>query len=141
MRASCSAFAHIGGLAAWQKVRRRRRKEIDPLGVFAKPCLGLRPSMNDHDVALAPDPLFTAEAEFHSVLHRASRTAPSRPTGSALTGRQPYGDTLKSVPNRRGSRQRGGSGGYQCAPVLGSRSFWWPSPRALASRGAVRLMT
>src|SRR5262249_38281470 len=34
-----------------------------------------------------------------------SRTAPSHRTGSALTGQQPYGATLKSVPNRRGSPQ------------------------------------
>src|SRR6516162_5782108 len=106
-----------------------------------EPCFVFRASRNDHDVALAANPLFAAEAEFHSVLHRVSRTAPSRLTGSALTGRQPYGDTLKSVPNRQGSPQRDGSGGYQCAPVLGSRSFWWPSPRALASRRAVQLMT
>src|SRR5262249_31052642 len=51
-----------------------------------EPCFVFRASRNDHDVALATDPLFTAEAEFHSVLHRVSRTAPSR-SGSALNNR------------------------------------------------------
>jgi hypothetical protein len=41
----------------------RRREEIDHLGVFAEPCLMLRTSWNDHDVALAADPLFGGKAD------------------------------------------------------------------------------
>src|SRR5262249_14318201 len=105
------------GLVCCRLESRRRNRSPRCL---REPCFVFRASRNDHDVALAADPLFTAEAEFHSVLHRVSRTAPSRLTGSALTGRQLYGATLKSVPNRRGSPQRDGSGGYQmraCARV------------------------
>src|SRR5262245_64896588 len=64
----CSAFAHVGGFAAHQEVLARRCEEIDHLSVFAKPCLVLRTSRNDHDVALAADPLFGAEAELHLAL-------------------------------------------------------------------------
>src|SRR5262249_53555429 len=61
-------FAHVGGFAASQEVIARRREEIDHLGVLAEPCLVLRTSWNDHDVALAADPLFVAEAELHLAL-------------------------------------------------------------------------
>src|SRR6516164_9046211 len=47
----CSAFAHVGRFAAHQEVLARRCEEIDHLSVFAKPCLVLRTSRNDHDVA------------------------------------------------------------------------------------------
>jgi hypothetical protein len=33
--------------------------------IFGKPCLVLRTSRNDHNVAGAADPLFAAEAELH----------------------------------------------------------------------------
>ena len=46
----------------------RRREEIDHLGVFAEPCLVLRTSRNDHDVALTSDLLFAADAKFHLAL-------------------------------------------------------------------------
>src|SRR5262249_24261703 len=46
----------------------RRREEVDQLAIFAKPSLVLRASRNDHDVALAADPLFAAEAELHLAL-------------------------------------------------------------------------
>jgi hypothetical protein len=55
--------------AAEKEVVARRREEIDHLGVFAKPCLVLRTSRNDHDVARAADPLFAAKTELHLALH------------------------------------------------------------------------
>src|SRR6266567_8839482 len=58
----CSAFAHVSGSAAEQEVVARRREEINHLGVFAEPCLVLRTSRNDHNLTLAADPLFAAEA-------------------------------------------------------------------------------
>src|SRR5215813_7170965 len=64
----CLAVAHVGGFAANQEIVARRREEINHLGVFAEPCLVLRTSRNDHDVALAADPLFAAEAELHLAL-------------------------------------------------------------------------
>src|SRR5262249_1535814 len=60
---SGSAFAHVGGFAADEEVVTRRREEIDHLSVFAEPCLVLRTSRNDHDVAGAADPLFAAQME------------------------------------------------------------------------------
>src|SRR5882724_5363881 len=63
-----SLRAHIGGFAAEQEVVARRREEIDHLGVFAVLCLVLHTSRNDHDVALAANPLFAAEAELHLAL-------------------------------------------------------------------------
>src|SRR6266567_1941252 len=66
--AVCSAFAHVSGSAAEEEVVARRREEIDHLGVFPKPCLVLRASRNDHNVTLAADPLFVAEAELHFAL-------------------------------------------------------------------------
>src|SRR5262245_963308 len=68
MRASCSAFAYVGGFAADEEVVARRREEIDYLGVFAEPYLVLCTSRNDDNVTLAADPLFTAEAELHLAL-------------------------------------------------------------------------
>ena len=65
--ATCSAFAHVGGFAAEQAVVARGCEEIDHLGVVAEPGLVLRTSRNDHEVALAADPLFGAKAELHSV--------------------------------------------------------------------------
>jgi hypothetical protein len=62
-RPVCSAFAHVGGFAAHQEVLARRCEEIDHLGVFAKPCLVLRASRNDHDVAGTANSLFAAEAK------------------------------------------------------------------------------
>src|SRR5260370_19002741 len=62
---TCSAFAHVGGFAAEQEVLAWRSEEIDHLGVFVEPCLVLRTSRNDHEVAWAADPLFAAEAELH----------------------------------------------------------------------------
>ena len=67
-RASRSAIAHVGEFAAEEEVVARRRKEIDHLGIFAEPSLVLGTSRNDHDVALAADPLFAAEAELHLAL-------------------------------------------------------------------------
>src|SRR6266487_5835890 len=67
-RPVCSAFAHVGGFAAEEEVVARRREEIDHLAVFAEPCLVLGTSRNDHNVTLAADPLFTAEAELHFAL-------------------------------------------------------------------------
>src|SRR6266487_3500092 len=64
----CSAFAHVSGSAAEQEVVARRREEINHLGVFAEPCLVLRTSRNDHNLTLAADPLFAAEAELHFAL-------------------------------------------------------------------------
>src|SRR5215472_2930364 len=54
----CLAVAHVGGFAANQEIVARRREEINHLGVFAEPCLVLRTSRNDHDVALPAEPLF-----------------------------------------------------------------------------------
>jgi SAM-dependent methyltransferase len=51
-----------------QEVVARRREEINHLGVFAEPCLVLRTSRNDHNLTLAADPLFAAEAELHFAL-------------------------------------------------------------------------
>src|SRR5262245_10762198 len=59
---SCRRVCRRGGS------RRRRREEIDHLGVFAEPCLVLGTSRNDHDVAGAADPLFAAEPELHLAL-------------------------------------------------------------------------
>jgi hypothetical protein len=66
--AACLAFAHVAGFATQQKVLTRRCEEIDHLGIFAEPCLVLRTSRNDHNVAGAADPLFAAEAELHFAL-------------------------------------------------------------------------
>ena len=59
---SCSGFA------AEQAVVARGCEEIDHLGVVAEPGLVLRTSRNDHEVALAADPLFGAKAELHFAL-------------------------------------------------------------------------
>src|SRR5215510_12339336 len=66
--ASCSAFAHVGGFATEEEVVARRHKEIDHLGIFAKPSFVLCTSRNNHHVALAADPLFVAEPELHLAL-------------------------------------------------------------------------
>src|SRR5262249_46441893 len=63
-----STFAHVGGFAAHQEVLPRWCEEIDHLSVFAKPCLVLRASWNDHDVARTANSLFGAEAELHLAL-------------------------------------------------------------------------
>src|SRR5262245_36247901 len=60
-----STFAHVGGFAAHQDVLARWCEEIDHLSVFAKPCLVLRASRNDHDVARTANSLFAAEAKLH----------------------------------------------------------------------------
>ena len=56
------------GLAAPQEVLTRRCEEIDHLGMFAEPCLVLRTSRNDHNVAWATNPLFAAKPELHLAL-------------------------------------------------------------------------
>ena len=67
-RSDCSLRLSLGGFTAEQEVVARRREEINHLGVFAEPSLALRASRNDHEVALAADPLFDAQAELHLAL-------------------------------------------------------------------------
>jgi hypothetical protein len=65
MVAGLAIFAHVGRFPPEQEFGTRRGEEIDHLGIFAKPGVMLCTSPNDHDVALAADPLFAAEAELH----------------------------------------------------------------------------
>ena len=64
--AGCLTLAHVGGFAAHQEVLARRCEEIDHLSVFAKPCLVLRTSRNEHDVARTANSLFRCRGEIPS---------------------------------------------------------------------------
>jgi hypothetical protein len=59
--AGLTIFAHVGGLPpSGNSARGGAKKSIT--SVFAKPSLVLYTRRNDHDVALAADPLFVVEA-------------------------------------------------------------------------------